>query len=542
MTSRKPPLRAPAPPFGVLAEPALDQLGTVLADNRRLLEQAPGALLGRAWPELRQQARRAVLAAAVDYLRRAGEPVPEFGSESLILAGHQPELFHPGVWVKNFALHGLARAHNLTPVNLVVDNDTNKSNLLKLPAGLAMPPAHLESLPYDHWASEVPYEERTVRDEALFASLAERAARFFRDWTYEPMLPAFWEEVVRQGRRTSLLGERFAAARRTWERRWGCHNLEIPVSAVCRTEPFAWFAAHLLSELPRFHAIYNAVVHDYRKQYDIHSRNHPVPDLTQQDDWLETPFWAWRTGQQRRGRLLARLRGQHIELRSGEDTWPALPLPARDPGQTVAALQALEQRGLKIRSRALTNTLFARLFLGDLFIHGIGGGKYDELTDEISRRFYELEPPRFLVLSATLLLPLARPQISAEDVKQAERDLRDLHYNPQRHLGAAAGAEAAVLARRKLALIEQAPLTRQERAKRFHDLRKLNEQLVPFVRDEEGQTRARLERWSAAVRLREVLGRRDFAFCLHPEADLRAFCTELLVRARATRDTIRQEG
>ena len=61
---------------------------------------------------------------------------------------------------------------------------------------------------------------------------------------------------------------------------------------------------------------------------------------------------------------------------------------------------------MKVRSRALTNTLFARLFLSDLFIHGIGGGKYDELTDDLIRRFYGIEPPEFLILSATRLLPL----------------------------------------------------------------------------------------------------------------------------------------
>ena len=383
-----------------------------------------------------------MLAAATEYLRQAGEPVPEVRSESLIVAGHQPELFHPGVWVKNFALNGLGRAHGLTPVNLVVDNDTNKSSLLKIPAGLNVPPAHIQSLPFDHWASEVPYEERTVHNEEQFASLAERALPYFRDWPYQPLLLDFWKEVLQQARRTPLLGERLAAARRTWERSWGCHNLEIPVSAVCRTAPFAWFATHLLSELPHFHTTYNAVVHDYRRQNDIHSRNHPVPDLAQQADWLETPFWGWRTGQERRGRLLARLQANRIELRVGGEDWPALPLPAREPQQSVAAFQELELRGLKIRSRALSNTLFARLFLGDLFIHGIGGGKYDELTDEICRRFYGVEPPRFLVLSATLLLPLPRPQVTPEDVKRLEAaNCVICNYNPQRHFAPTAKPE-----------------------------------------------------------------------------------------------------
>ena len=61
---------------------------------------------------------------------------------------------------------------------------------------------------------------------------------------------------------------------------------------------------------------------------------------------------------------------------------------------------------LKIRSRALITTLWARLVLGDLFLHGIGGAKYDQLTDLLIERFFGLTPPGFMVLSATLHLPI----------------------------------------------------------------------------------------------------------------------------------------
>ena len=47
-----------------------------------------------------------------------------------------------------------------------------------------------------------------------------------------------------------------------------------------------------------------------------------------------------------------------------------------------------------LRPRALTLTLFARVCLGDFFIHGIGGGKYDEVTDAIIRDYFGIEPAR----------------------------------------------------------------------------------------------------------------------------------------------------
>ena len=99
--------RTPRQDGGILAEPPPQELGRLLDENRRRLAAVSLPLLGRSLAELRQQARREALAAATSYLLSAGEPLPPIPSESLLLAGHQPELFHPGVWVKNFALNGL---------------------------------------------------------------------------------------------------------------------------------------------------------------------------------------------------------------------------------------------------------------------------------------------------------------------------------------------------------------------------------------------------------------------------------------------------
>lgn len=520
-------LRAPRRHGAVVAEPPLSDVRSLLTANRERLAAMTFDVLGRPGDDLRQQARQTAVAAAREYLREAGEPLPATEPLSLLLAGHQPELFHPGVWVKNFALNGLAHQYGATPLNLVVDNDTVKATALRLPAvRVPLPPVHearphLMRLPFDRWSSEVPYEERKVLDEALFASLPERARQ---PWDFTPMLEEFWGEVLRQARRTDLLGERFASARRTWERRWGCHNLELPVSWLCRTEPFAWFACHLLADLPRFHTAYNSSVHDYRRRHGIRSRHHPVPDLASQGDWLEAPFWAWRPGQLRRGRLMVRTLTSHLELRVGDEEWPSL---ARSSARLIESWRELETRGCKVRSRALTNTIYARLFLGDLFLHGIGGGKYDELTDELIRHFYGVEPPGYMVLSATLLLPLPAYPASIEDHRRLTRAVRDLYYNPQRHSDRG-GSPLSEMAAQKQRWIEREPSDHRERRERFEALRSLTEQLrAPLTSRIQERERERVE-CEQQLQANAILQRRDYAFCLYPEAMLRPFCTQFL--------------
>jgi hypothetical protein len=509
----------------------LSEAGAVLAANRRRLHaHADGrALLGVSWSEARRQARESAVEAALDYLHenpKADSRKPSV--ETLLVAGHQPELFHPGVWAKNFALCGLARAHGGTALNLVVDNDTVKTTALRLPT----PPEcegdrpHVRSVLFDRWTGETPFEERQIADRSFFDTFAERAGAFLRGWHYEPMLPAFWTEVRRQAERTSILGECFAAARRTFERAWGGDNLEVPLSAVCRNEPFAWFAGDMLTHLPRFHSLYNSSVADYRRRHGIRSRNHPVPNLAVDGDWLEAPLWGWRAGAARRGRLFARTRADHIELRIGDESHLRLGVDRR---ALVHDWRALEAQGFRLRSRALTTTLYARLFLADLFLHGIGGGKYDELTDELIRRYYECEPPDYLVLSATRWLPLPRAAVSTDDRRRLIRELRDVHYNPQRHLDEATARDNLVeLATRKQAWIERQPASAAERRERFRVLRALTDELRRPLGEREEQLRRELALCERHLRANAVLQRRDYSFCLFPADSLRSFCTQFL--------------
>jgi hypothetical protein len=512
-----PRLRAPRDDGGILAEPPLEQVGSLLAQNRRQLAGATLDVLGKPVAELRRLARASAWDAAQRYHADAGEPLPAapVPDQAWLIAGHQPELFHPGVWFKNFAMHGLAQRHGAFSLNLVVDNDAARAPVLHVPDRL-----HVARVPYDRWQGETPYEERPVLDEALFASLAERVATYTRGWPFEPMLPEFWQEVMRQTQRTPLLGERVAAARRTFERRWGCLQAELPISRLCESEAFAWFAGHLVLNARRLREVYNDAAHDYRQRHGLRSVFHPVPDLAMDGDWCELPLWAWREGQRQRLRLFVRSNGSELQMRAGADAWPSLPRN-RDPQRLVAQWLDLRSQGYKVRTRALTTTLFARLLLGDAFIHGIGGGKYDELTDALLARFFGAPVPGYLVLTATVLLPFPRFPVSPESCRHLSRLQRDLFYNPQRHLADGVAPSAHDLAVEKTEWIHRSATTRTERHVRFTRLRALNDALHSFVEPEEERVRRDRATCCERVRTNEVQGRRDYPFCLYPESLLR---------------------
>src|SRR5262249_12014252 len=179
------------------------------------------------------------------------------------------------------------------------------------------------------------------------------------------------------------------------------------------------------AHLPRFRNIYNTVLHEFRKINRVRSRTHPVPDLRETEGWLEAPFRVWRAGDEVRRPVFARQEADRVLLSDGKDVLVKLPVaPGMDACCAVKELQKLAARGIRFRTRALTTTLFARLCLADLFVHGIGGAKYDQMTDRIVARFFRIAAPQFLTLSATVQLPTASQQVDSADERRLRQHLR----------------------------------------------------------------------------------------------------------------------
>jgi hypothetical protein len=316
---------------------------------------------------------------------------------------------------------------------------------------------------------------------------------------------------------------RFSLARREIEASWGVSNLELPLGVLCQTHSFLWFASHLIAQLPRYQEVHNTCLAEYRAAHHIRSRHHPVAALTRTDDWLEAPFWAWRAGQPRRRALLARQRPKTVELRiAGEDELLAS-LPLTPDGEACCAVERLRDLAagsVRLRTRALTTTMFARFFLGDLFIHGIGGAKYDELGDEIARRFLGFEPPDFLAMSLTLWLPLPAEPFTPADLATVDRDLRDLTFNPDRHLHEPYPEDLRNYINGKRAAMAGPVTSRRERLARARAIRRYNDAMQPWVEESRTDLASRRKMIRAGLRSNRIARSREFASVLHPGSRL----------------------
>jgi hypothetical protein len=198
---------------------------------------------------------------------------------------------------------------------------------------------------------------RKLRHDGL-ASLrtlaAPALARHFED---------FCDALDHAASSTSDLAACMTAARRVYERPAGTDYLELAVSAQARSDAYLTFAARLLLDAAVFREHMNGALGEYRRRTGTRSNAQPFPDLAADDGRVEAPFWVLRDGVRRTASIDAR------GVLYADDARVA------DIGTSAElAIERLRAEDVLLAPKALTLTMFERLFVADLFVHGTGEG------------------------------------------------------------------------------------------------------------------------------------------------------------------------
>ena len=514
--------------------PDSKQLSALLVSNKELLRAGPFHreydLQGYTFGELLKICREDLIQKAINYTRSYRDISLSMQSEAfstpIILAGHQPDIFHPGVWAKNFAIDRWSRENGGIGLQILIDADVPKSLGMKVPGGNIEDP-QLKHISLDHRSDRVPYEAWKIQDATQFHSFGNRVAQCLAPLISNPFVNRYWQKVIERAKVTHQVGLCLAQARHQCEEEWGLQTLELPQSEVCKGDVFRWFTAHILAHLPRFHEIYNSVLSEYREQNRLRNNAHPVPDLSAAESWIEVPFWIWNDDDPQRQPLRCQYQGDKLLLTGSKGIEISVhATPEGDLHTAVEQLAQAEAAGIRIRSRALMTTMYARMFCGDLFVHGIGGGNYDRLTDKMIQRFFGMRPPEYMVVSGTLRLPLQRTGATIESIRQCDARLRDLIFNPDRFLRQTRDLEMspdceAWITEKKQWIATQ--LTPDNGARRHQAIERCNAALQPYVHGLATTLNTKRDKLVAEMRADQILAARDYGFCLFPEELLGEF-------------------
>lgn len=394
------------------------------------------------------------------------------------MTGHQPEMIHPGVWAKYFAMQRIARAAGATAIDVVVDSDAFDSLGVSVPcrdAILSRCRHELVAGTADVSLGCTPPPPETQVD--TFCERVNASLGTLPELALTRPFSRFAELLHEAVRAADNVAEAITIARRRYEETAGTDYLELPVSVMASRPAFATFAGDIVCNAVEFSSAYNGALADYRRMYGVRSAAQPFPDLAEHDGMVELPFWVLTPGG--RGTLAVGRDGDGMLLTCCEGI-------RRIPRDTEAIAHLLAEE-CAVAPKALALTLFLRTFVADLFIHGTGGGAYDRVTDMVMKRYYGIEPLPYVVVSATMRLPLEAADVSDEDVATAKDRLNRLDHNPDALLGevqfdSPARAEAAkALALRKSELVRLIAEPGADKKQIGGEIRRVNAELSSVV-------------------------------------------------------------
>lgn len=413
---------------------------------------------------LRQQARKRLVESAQlfvlrlsDAARRAGmllDSRPLLTGDPLempiVMTGHQPVIFHSGLTFKYQATEDFAAQHKMIAVAVVIDTDEGDAGAFSLPA-CDVSQQTAQNSPAPSIPRLISKAATLAQTPGLYSGSRLKpgsvlAAEFA---TMENQLQGCHQDAAASVFRlvadeyislTENSPHGFSTMEANLMTRWnagvGGRMLELPLSAICSFPEFIRFIAPILERPFEFAECYNQNLTSFRTEHRIRNEANPFPTLSIEQDWCELPFWVINHAQGTRHVLQVRRESEGFALECNRQRLLML-----QQGNAAEALTALLFGGQQLVPRGALITATLRLLFSDLFIHGTGGGKYDPCTDGLIRSWWSVEPSPFAVASASRYL-FADERTKLLALQQAESQLRDMQYNPQRFLGSDVFSEA----------------------------------------------------------------------------------------------------
>jgi hypothetical protein len=430
-----------------------------------------------------------------------------------VVTGHQPLLYHPGVWAKVFLADRVARQLGGTAIECVVDTDGFDALATAVPCApepcrrvVTLAEAEHESGYFAASPPPAPDAIDRLRREAPEAlaglGLEEQAKRAV----------AFADALADASQDASDLAEAVTAARRAFERPAGLRYRSLSILREVRTFGFRRFVTELALRAHEFASTHNEVLAAYRQARGLRSEARPFPDLVVEGDSAELPLW-YLDGSTRRA-VSAVPDGAGVAIAAGDTRVTR-----------VTSDGTLEEFDGDLAPRAVALTLFNRIAFADLFVHGAGGAAYDAVTDEIVRGFWGVEPPRYVAATLTLRLPLDVPDDIQDDLAELRQRLHRLEHNPDQLLDDATldpdvADRAGEAARRKAELVEaiQAPDAEKKRLGAL--IGEVNADLASIMEPVAQRTRDGIASLEEQERRRAVLADRTYPFFLWDPADV----------------------
>ncbi len=447
----------------------------------------------------------------------------------VIATGHQAEFFHAGVFAKTIAADLLAASLNGSTVFVCVDSDTPKTDRLAVPTSIAGV-VQRHSIPIPGLVTGLPIESQQALNKPAWAEFFDELGRVAPAGA---LLSDYARQWLNVSDATIVFREAIIRAQTALERGLGLSPARpLLISLLSKTTAFRAFVARIIADASGFALAYNCAKHNYRMRHRVRSPHNPIPDLQIAGPRIETPFWVLKSGGPRL-RLSIEARGETLAFFADHEFIGEESLDTMTHIDQAAKPWSIEAVGWSIRPTVITLSAFCRIFLGDVFLHGIGGAKYDEITDELLASWFRVPAAPMICVTATAHVPMNL----GTGAPQPPGSVRESLHHPQRFWGDLPAELVAQRARQIDAVVALRKDDRHNRSARRGAHRALKEstrQLAAHTQAQREHLAAAWERFNAAQAQRAAAADREYFFALHNRDTMSALVERMRVALGTT--------
>ena len=363
------------------------------------------------------------------------KPMPLNYIAPVIMTGHQPVIFHPGLSFKYAATCRAAQQTRSTALAIVLDTAVGSAGHFETPVGAN---------------TDWKISGKTARNLATPSKGLFSKAKIISSENIDPMrqetlqtLPDLLPEADRNHIDLVL---------RAYQRLEGApadlsHSIvrrsqtldtnlyEARLSDLARLPAIGRFINHLIANFERLCSDYNKALDDWRSARNIKNPANPFPNLSSDGKRYELPFWSIDQHRGLRQTLWVEKRGPSVSIFA--DKTPVIDFQPRIDEWPVdfAEKCRLVPRGAMI-------TLIFRLFASDLFVHGLGGQSYDPFVTLLMQKLLGNESREFVVASENRQISQELAHKLGSMVQLLEEERRAGHH-PKQYLECGVFSESA---------------------------------------------------------------------------------------------------
>jgi len=369
-----------------------------------------------------------------------------------ISSGHQVYIFHPGIWAKIIFLNFFKDFEKIFITN---DSDVKEGIFIDIPIFKNKWRKIREYIYFN--SEEKPFEEydfKKFEEGILYFSKNLNEIKEFLRKDIREKIEIFMEKLKEEKNPVLSLTN----ARKFFEKEKDYE--EIKVSDFSREENFLKFFLYFFYEIEKIFEIYNESLREFKILKDIKKEGEPFPFLSKYENFYEIPFWIIKDG---RKRIFRENKNLYIEKEK------VLKLDF-DFEKDIEMI-----KNLNIRPKAFTLSIYQRVFLSDFFIHGYGGKKYDELTEIIFEKIFNLKMPECSLLTGTFYIFDGNPSNASKKILELKEKEKNLLNNPEKFLN-------DKIVKEKMKLVEE--MKNKENKKEFYEkLKEINKKIREKVEE-----------------------------------------------------------